>query len=207
MNINFYNEDNLSNLVTCGYASSGNEYKKCWVLQGRAPDVWKLLSESMAYHQSQQVWGQLKRIHNVDISRNISYCVGDLAAAIMSLVNTNSEVKILISLFGEGRSKYSSLSSADQLFTAVQDVLKIQGAEVRTIRLIGGTKGVEEFARARLTYMLMAVTLQFPSSCKDLQEPVTKKLCTQIKETTMNPEQFISEVQVVAEEKNLLEAF
>ena len=72
------------------------------------------------------------------------------------MVNTNSEVKILRGLFGKGTSKYSGLSSGEQMYTAIQDVIGATGNTIDEVKLSDRTTGILKYARARVTYNLMA---------------------------------------------------
>lgn len=95
VNLEYYCCTNLNRFVTNGYSTNGRDYKKCWMVVGRAPDAYKLIVESMEFNQSRAIWGKMKQDHNVEIDRNEAYNLGDLVIAIKSLINSNSSVKIV----------------------------------------------------------------------------------------------------------------
>ena len=49
----------------------------------------------------------MKQDYNMEIDKNQAYRLGDLEAAIKSLDNSNSTVKIVQGLYNKGASKYS----------------------------------------------------------------------------------------------------
>ena len=89
----------------------------------------------MEFSLSRQVWGKMKSEHNTEINKNQTYCLGDLAKAFQSLVNSNSQVKILQGLYGKGSAKYSGLSTCDQMWTATQDVIDSMGNNIQEVEL------------------------------------------------------------------------
>ena len=80
--------------MTNGYTTAGSDCIKQWVTVACASDVYKLLKESMSNAQFMTIWGHMKTKASVDIMSNVSYKLWDLITAIVSIVSTNSLVKV-----------------------------------------------------------------------------------------------------------------
>ena len=75
------------------------------------------------------------------------------------------------------------------------------------MELENGELVIWKFERAFPTYQAMAIMMQMPDSIKELEAAIHKMISSQLKKTTMQPEQLIKEISRLAEERNLKEEF
>ena len=97
------------------------------------------------------------------------------------------------------------MSCVDSKWKATRDVADSLGDELQKMMERSTHGSMQELMKHE---HLMSITVQFPPSLKDLQEPIQKLFFVNSwLKTTMQLEALIKKARDLAEEKNLLEAF